>query len=366
MTFSAYMVEEILRNKPTYMIDRSPFDRSAVQRFIKYGEERYLLAMLNRSRAMRDAASVILDSAENDGEREVYLMRLYFVESMVGYRRTICERFFFEDSMFGMRSKWHRSSVYQYFCTAMIPTYLLFFSFYVLLFGISVGQETTKRWFAVIIIAFSEDLLLVEPAVSLFYSIFVASVVYKDVLVLSKRIFSRQKTILNRVKDQLDPMLSMVQHFDPACRLARQYPALYASRLLMSLNDADIPTAYLARYDKRGITSCLWKLLTIVSSTLIFLFLTVLPTVIQESFMEAAVSLFFNGTFVWIYWYIDFTGYRTSKIVFYLCVLLTLVLFYRVRSTRWSVRCDSCPPIDCCCISNSETNQGEAYNDETF
>ena len=172
------------------------------------------------------------------------------------------------------------------------------------MFGISVGQKTTRVWLTVIIIAFSEDLLLVEPVVCLFYSIFVAGIVYKDVLMLSKRIFNRQKTIMNRMKGQLDPMLCYVHHFNAACRLARKYPSLYASRLLMSLTDMDIPVAYLARYNKTGFR----KSLAAVNVTAIFIFLTVLPTVIQESLMEAATSLFFNGAFVWIYSFLDFTG----------------------------------------------------------
>lgn len=76
----------------------------------------------------------------------------------------------------------------------------------------------------------------------------------------------------------------------------------------MSLNDTDLPVAYLARYDKKGFRTSIWKIVALFNATVVLIFLTVLPTVIQESIMEAVASLFFNGAFVWIYAVFDFTG----------------------------------------------------------
>ena len=131
-----------------------------------------------------------MDSFPDDATREVYLLRMFFVETMVGYRRTICERFFFEEAIFGIRSGLYSSRKYQLFCLFIVPTYLLFFCFYVFLFGIGIGNENTKVWLVSIVLSFLEDTLLVEPVTTLFYSIFVASLVFKDVIVLARRILS--------------------------------------------------------------------------------------------------------------------------------------------------------------------------------
>jgi hypothetical protein len=307
LSFSSYGIEEAVRNKPAYMV-RHQLGSMSTRNVIKHSEARYQLDLLNRTRKIQGVTISNMELFEDDANREVYLLKMFFVENMVGYRRVICERFFFPESLWGIRSGIYSSKKYQWFCTIIVPLYLLFFCFYVFLFGISIGQETTKVWLAAIIISFLEDTLLVEPLTILFYSIFVAGIVYKDVMVLANRMFTRQRTMLYRVKGQLDPIIASVQHFNAACRVARHFPGLYASRLLMSINDMDIPAAYLSRYDQKGMTNSLWKAVAMVKAVIILLFLTVLPEAWQEGFVEATASLFFNGTFFWMYISLDFTG----------------------------------------------------------
>jgi hypothetical protein len=77
---------------------------------------------------------------------------------------------------------------------------------------------------------------------------------------------------------------AMVQHFNPACRAARMYPALPISRLLMSVNDRDIPLS--PTYD--------WWGLTYVYFSAGLLALTFLPEVLQESVVELATGTLVN------------------------------------------------------------------------
>lgn len=45
---------------------------------------------------------------------------------------------------------------------------------------------------------------------------------------------------------------SLIQHFNPVCRLARDYPHLPIARLLMSLNDFDLPALHSFTCDGYG------------------------------------------------------------------------------------------------------------------
>lgn len=51
----------------------------------------------------------------------------------------------------------------------------------------------------------------------------------------------RAERILERKSGMMKSFGAVVQHFNPACRVARQFPHLISSRLLMSLGDFDIP-----------------------------------------------------------------------------------------------------------------------------
>ena len=83
---------------------------------------------------------------------------------------------------------------------------------------------------------------------------------------------------------------NVVQHLNPACRAARSVPHLSLARLLISLNDFDVPKA------KKGSSSLFgyfyeavfWLLVAFV------VVLSILPELIQEVFLESTVTIVVN------------------------------------------------------------------------
>lgn len=123
----------------------------------------------------------------------------------------------------------------------------------------------------------------------------------------------------------MEPTTDYLHHVNAACRAARSYPHLYASRLLMNLRDSDVPSSYMSRYFRRGTRSRLFQIVTFVKVAVVLIFISAFPLIIQEGLVEAATSIFFNVIFVTLYLFLDFEGYG----LFLAClgVVVILIIF---------------------------------------
>jgi hypothetical protein len=71
-----------------------------------------------------------------------------------------------------------------------------------------------------------------------------ASIIEEEARVCLGMLRERCQSILKRRAGVMIYANSWIQHFNPACRVARQFPHLPLSRLLMSLSDFDLPINY--------------------------------------------------------------------------------------------------------------------------
>ena len=79
----------------------------------------------------------------------------------------------------------------------------------------------------------------------------------------------------------------MVQHLNPACRAARSVPHLSLARLLILLNDFDVPKAKKSSMKLFGYVyeAVFWLHIAFV------MVLSILPELIQEVFLESNVTV---------------------------------------------------------------------------
>jgi hypothetical protein len=90
-----------------------------------------------------------------------------------------------------------------------------------------------------------------------------------------------------------------IQHFNAACRAARRFPELPASRLIMSLSDFDLPVdTYITKGG--GYMVFALDLFAIVGVFLLFL-VTSMPEFLQETSIELGVSAILNLFIIMIY-----------------------------------------------------------------
>ena len=115
-------------------------------------------------------------------------------------------------------------------------------------------------------------------------------VIHNDVKRLHHLLRVRVGVVMRRTKGVLVNSSELIQHLNPACRAARQFPHLMVSRILMSLNDYDFPSD-LTKTEKQ-VPFLLKVLLSVLSffGIVIVILLSFLPEALQETFLDVTVS----------------------------------------------------------------------------
>ncbi|KAJ1439691.1 hypothetical protein B484DRAFT_427633, partial [Ochromonadaceae sp. CCMP2298] len=101
----------------------------------------------------------------------------------------------------------------------------------------------------------------------------------QEVRVMCEGLAYKTPLVLRRVTGGLRNCDELVQHLNPACRAARLLPALPVSRLLMSLNDRDVPLP------KRG------ELNRSVLLLFLFTLLACLPNAVQDTTIDVGLGM---------------------------------------------------------------------------
>ena len=116
-----------------------------------------------------------------------------------------------------------------------------------------------------------------------------SSIIMDKVNFLVNQLKKRVKQALSRRNGFLKSS-SVVQHLNPACRAARSVPHLSLARLLISLNDYDVPTAKSSVKSIFGYVygTMFWLLLSLI------LILSILPELLQDVFFESMVTVVVN------------------------------------------------------------------------
>jgi hypothetical protein len=128
-----------------------------------------------------------------------------------------------------------------YFFRALLVLYVLFLILFVYIYGLGIGSNATLIWLQISLVALLLDMCLLIPFKIWLKHVGVAMIVSTDVRMLHYLLRSRAKAIMLRRAGLIRNANALVQHFNPACRAARAYPHLASARLLMSLNDFDLP-----------------------------------------------------------------------------------------------------------------------------
>ena len=253
------------------------------------GEERLILNRLRKSRKFAYTIKRNMKAFEYDDQREVYLLQQFLVQSLRGFSRYIAYRHFFED--FDSRKETVRPNLH-YLCMILVPLYVMALIFYIFLFGISLEAHAAKIWFIEIIVVALLSTIVIIPLTILLKNVVVTYQARKDILSLFRVMKMRGKTILRRSIGLMTHSHALMHHFNPACRAARNYPELPAARLLMSLNDFDIPVDY-SLERSASFSSRLVKI-SVFPVFLLFFITFLLPYTIQDAIIEALSITGFN------------------------------------------------------------------------
>ena len=183
----------------------------------------------------------VMDSLESTQERQIYLAQIFLVESLPGYRRSIVHSFFFAEFDRVLNRK---SPLFILLCAFGVISYLLALPIYVLSYGGSIGSLATYTWLAIFLFVFFEDVFIFIPLNIWLKYVVISSAGSRMIRSYHDLLKRRAEVVLRRYVGLMSHANALIHHFNPACRAARTFPELPVSRLLMSLNDFDLPAVY--------------------------------------------------------------------------------------------------------------------------
>jgi hypothetical protein len=202
---------------------------------------------LQQARKRCDVLVEDLNKCETDFDREVLLIRQFQSALLSSFRQYIAKRFYDAGNSRAESLKKAKIGFAHYFSLFMLPCYIVFTCFFVFLFGVRMGPATTNAWLKGGIIAFCLELLFFRPIKILVRRMFLSQVIFPDIRIIHQHLVDRARLVMARTNGLIRTHNANIQHFNAACRAARQFPHLQVARLLMSLNDHDFPSLLTSR-----------------------------------------------------------------------------------------------------------------------
>ena len=213
---------------------------------VKLNELRYGFKKLSKSKLkgrivdVRNRAAEIINEMtkmQSSEEQERYLARQFVVDIFDGKYSGIVRKYMFPEDENNLNA-----APWQEYCAAIcMPVALLVLIYYVYVFNLSIGSRSTYLWLLLFSANTTQDIFVYQPI--RFWIMFVQmnGVISADVREMCESLHARSKLLLKRRSGLVRDADCLVQHFNPACRAARMFPTLPFARLLISLNDYDIP-----------------------------------------------------------------------------------------------------------------------------
>ena len=256
----------------------------------KAGNTKGLLKSILHSRRQTDRIDRDLETMATTIQQEKYLLKSFIVESLPGSaERVLARRFLLEKID---HSSDAAKTALKIFSLVVLPLFLLFMAFYIFLFGVRIGPDETTLWIIGASFATLQDIFILQPMKIWVKFVLLSSIAMRNVTWTHAIMRDRAKFILKRSSGlmKISP-LSIIQHLNAACRVARKYPGLQASRFLMSLNDYDLPLTHVE--SKKTLldraTDLSFVILIILLTILLFL-----PEAVQDSLLEVITTLGVN------------------------------------------------------------------------
>lgn len=181
--------------------------------------------------------------------RDAYLLQAFMVNCLCGYKRAIAQATVFEKQEIE-RAREHRV-IWQYLALMLLPVYFIVTLCIVFYGGLAVTAAASIVWLKCTALSVAVHVLWQQPLYVWMLHAWMPGTAKKDMLAMHWVLQVRARSILSRRKGLLYSVNALVQHFNPACRVARLLPHLPVARLLLSLSDYDVPVAAVLRRPRR-------------------------------------------------------------------------------------------------------------------
>eukprot|EP01031_Cornospumella_fuschlensis_P040389 gene40389-49221_t len=184
--------------------------------------EKATLKRVEESRFDAMRLKQLLDHDNTTEEKEVLLMRHFFIDSFEGYRRNVVQNMLLDYTKEGLeqqnlasyqRNYWQYAVFHVFHMAAMVSG-----GYFV---GRDIGDRSLKMWLTIVFVTILEELFCLEVFVIAAKYVMLQRLVIKDFYALWGAILRKSRLILMRTGGVMRSSLDLVQHFNPACRAAR-------------------------------------------------------------------------------------------------------------------------------------------------
>ena len=255
-----------------------------------------------------------LEMIVNQEEQEVLLMKKFIVDLFTGYKRSIVSKYFLgEHYHSGVRT--YSALVQQVASLILLPLSTIAMVAFIYLESVSLGSRSTNLWLLVTLLSIAQEMFLFHPFKIWLLWILIYDHVSMEVRDVYQKLINNARIMLRRSAGIMRDSNALVQHFNPACRAARMFPELPISRLLLSLNDRDIPILPAEENLLRRIQ--LFMLASLFSVIL-------LPELLQESVLGMVSSLWIDFGILLFHLIINFS---TALFVITIIVIIVIIAF---------------------------------------
>ena len=129
----------------------------------------------------------------------------------------------------------------------------------------------------------------------------------------------RKKTkIIMKRKYNTNDSFALIQRFNATCRIARKFPYLSAAKLLITLNDYDLPIHFIINKENIMKKSLLKSFLLIIITSLMIL----LPDILRNTIIEAISNAYVNALLL------AFVRLFTNSIYIAIIIIIAILIIY--------------------------------------
>ncbi len=208
-----------------------------------------IVAAVTQARQKAAAINKEVDLMIYDYDREAHLMRHFLIDNLSGYSREVAPRYLFsrnnmpdmieEDISIATRAA---AATKQFFYLCVLLGVVGFEFLFVMVYGGAIlGSKAFEMWQAVLLTSVLIDACFMQFAIIYLRCVVLRNTFMAEVSFLCKELSERSRIIMMRTFGNMREATSYQQHLNPACRVARQHPHLPISRLLLSVQDVDVP-----------------------------------------------------------------------------------------------------------------------------
>jgi len=197
----------------------------------------YVLNKIKKTRSEAEAMKNILSKISDDDVKDDYLMREFIIENFSGYRHRIVHKYLYRNPI----ANTNPDGTWSLIRLISLPFFIALVLYWLLKYNPDIGSRATDMWMIITFFAFFQDLLVIEPLKIWFKCVFLVASVNEELVRIIEILSKRFKYIMLRDNGTTKDIHNLVQHFSPTVRVARTQPHLPVARLLIAINDYDVP-----------------------------------------------------------------------------------------------------------------------------